>query len=289
MIRTGRLKSKAMRILWKNKFLVWNLAALIFIKVFFSYSGLQFASLVDSLATFSKEEVISQTNTLRQNLGLGILKENPVLDVAALQKLQDMIQNQYFAHSSPAGVSPWYWMDTNQYKYNYAGENLAIGFLTAKDTVDAWANSPSHRENLLNSNYKEIGIAIAPAKIANSQGFLVVQLFGTPKPTVPSKTIAQTRPPIKTPDATPIAISLSPKEPVISKIDNISSRFNKITQIFNATFILYALAAFLFSIVLLSLYGLKRASAIRTATSFAILILAVAIPVLQTTHTALII
>ncbi len=288
-----------MSIIWKNKFLVWNLAALIFIKVFFSYSGLQFASLVDSLTAFSKEEVLSQTNTLRQNLGLGILKEDPVLDFAALQKLQDMIQNQYFAHSSPAGVSPWYWMDTNQYKYNYAGENLAIGFLTAKDTVDAWANSPSHRENLLNSNYKEIGIAIAPAKIENSQGFLVVQLFGTPKPTVSSKIIAQTRPPVKTLGAAPIIISLSPmvhaasqvnkEEPLVSKIDNASPRFNKITQTFNIAFILYALAAFLFSLVLLSLYGLKKASAIRTATSFAILILAVAVPVLQTTHTALII
>ncbi|MBI2063783.1 MAG: hypothetical protein HYT65_02215 [Candidatus Yanofskybacteria bacterium] len=173
-----------MRSPWKNnKFLFYNLIALVFIKAVFSYSGLQFANLMDGLAAFAKEDVIMQTNVLRQTLGLGGLKESTVLDIAAAQKLQDMLQNQYFAHTSPAGVSPWHWIEVNQYKYAYAGENLAIGFLTAKDTVDAWADSPSHRANLLNPNFREIGIAVAPAKIQDSQGFLVVQLFGTPRPT----------------------------------------------------------------------------------------------------------
>src|SRR3989344_3501585 len=174
-----------MGFLWKNnKFLFYNLIALVFIKAVFSYSGLQFANLIDSIAAFGKEDIIIQTNTLRQTLGLGGLRESVVLNIAAAQKLQDMIQNQYFAHTSPAGVSPWHWIEVNKYDYSRAGENLAIGFLTAKDTVDAWANSPSHRANLLNADYKEIGIAVAPAKIQNSQGYLVVQLFGTPRPAI---------------------------------------------------------------------------------------------------------
>src|SRR3989344_3536372 len=206
----------------KNKFLFYNLVALIFVKAVFSYSGLQLANLVDGVIPFSKEDVIAQTNVFRQTLGLGGLKESLALDIAAAQKLQDMVQNQYFAHTSPLGVSPWHWIDINQYKYTYAGENLAIGFLTAKDAVDAWANSPTHRANLLNSNYKEIGIAVAPANIKNNQGFLVVQLFGTPKPTAPVavskpaiKQVAQIKPsptasPARTPAATQVAVSVSP-------------------------------------------------------------------------------
>lgn len=297
--------------IWKNKFLFWNLVALVFIKTIFSYSGLQFASLIDGLTAFPKEEIIAQTNTLRQSLGFDVLKENPVLDIAAAQKLQDMTQNQYFAHTSPAGISPWHWIEVNQYKYTYAGENLAIGFLTAKDAVNAWANSPSHRANLLNSNYKEIGIAVAPAKIQNSQGFLVVQLFGTPKPTTPfnvatkPKQVTQIKPtvivtPIRTPIATQVVVSISPivrsateeenaEEPIAVQVNNTSQRLNNASHTFNTIFVLYALIAFLVSLVITAFYGLRKGLVVRIATSFAILILAIVIPVIQVTRTALII
>ncbi|MDO8626283.1 MAG: CAP domain-containing protein, partial [Candidatus Magasanikbacteria bacterium] len=285
---------------WKNnKFLFYNLLALVFIKAVFSYSSLQFANLIDGIAAFGKEDIIIQTNTLRQTLGLGGLRESVVLDIAAAQKLQDMLQNQYFAHTSPAGVSPWHWIEVNQYKYSYAGENLAIGFLTAKDTVNAWANSPSHRANLLNANYKEIGIAIAPAKIQNSQGFLVVQLFGTPKPTVAPvaskpKPIAQIKPspiitPVKAPIATQIAVLPSSAvksateenigKPIVSQVSGISPELNKMAHTFNTAFILYALIAFLVSLMIMVFYGLKRNLVIRTAASFAILLLAIIVPV----------
>jgi len=295
-----------MGFLWKNnKFLFYNLIALVFIKAVFSYSGLQFANLIDSIAAFGKEDIIIQTNTLRQTLGLGGLRESVVLNIAAAQKLQDMIQNQYFAHTSPAGVSPWHWIEVNKYDYSRAGENLAIGFLTAKDTVDAWANSPSHRANLLNADYKEIGIAVAPAKIQNSQGYLVVQLFGTPQPVVipvasQLKQVAQTIPsPTLTPVIIPAIILPSPvvqstteesmEKPVISQVSGISPQLSKVANTFNTAFILYALITFLVSLVIVAFYGLKRGLVIRTAASFAILLLAIVVPVLQITRTALII
>ncbi|MBI2669864.1 MAG: hypothetical protein HYX20_01850 [Candidatus Yanofskybacteria bacterium] len=295
---------------WKNnKFLFYNLIALVFIKAVFSYSGFQFANLIDGIAAFAKEDVIMQTNVLRQTLGLGGLKESTVLDLAATQKLQDMIQNQYFAHVSPAGVSPWHWIQINQYKYSYAGENLAIGFLTAKDTVDAWANSPSHRANLLNPNYKEIGIAVAPAKLQNSQGFLVVQLFGTPQPVITTavnqpKQVAEiiptpviTRTPI--PTVAQATISLTPtiqstaeenvKKPITSQVSGISPQLSRVARTFNTAFVLYALIVFLISLVIMAFYGLKRGLVIKTAASFVILLLAIVVPVIQITHTALII
>ena len=306
-----------MKILWKNKFLFWNLIALIFIKAVFSYSGLQFASLLDGVAIFGKEDVVSQTNVFRKALGLTELKESTVLDLAAAQKLQDMKYNQYFAHTSPAGISPWHWIEVNQYKYSYAGENLAIGFFSAKDTVDAWVNSPSHRANLANANYKEIGVAVAPAKINNSEGFLVVQLFGTPRPVITATKVTKTPAPIKpSPTPTKVATVRTPipaaqlrpaatqvppaptespaialeeiSEPIVSNITQSTPRIAQISRTLNTSLILYALLAFLVSVVILVFRELNKQLVVRTAVSLALLILAVAVPVLQVSRVALI-
>ncbi len=206
-----------MNILWKDKFIFWNLIILILLKVGFSFSGFEYAQISNSLSSFSGSEVVSQTNVFRSRLGLNTLSENQALDAAAAAKLQDMISQQYFAHFSPAGTSPWHWIDANNYKYSYAGENLAIGFMNAKDTVDAWINSSSHRENLVNSHYKEIGVAVAKTKIQNDEGFLVVQMFGTPRSAVAVRnSIPVTSPvkPIATPKKTPLPATVAIITPI---------------------------------------------------------------------------
>lgn len=294
-----------MNLLWKNKFVFWNLVALIFIKAVFSYSGLQFASIMGGAPVFAKEEIVSQTNTFREFLGLGDLKEDPVLDQAAFQKLQNMITNQYFAHTSPTGVSPWYWIEVNKYGYIYAGENLAIGFLTAKDTVDAWENSPTHRANLVNPNFKEIGVAVAPAKIQNSEGFLVVQLFGTPKPAKPAVAVIKPSPTPAPPKATPTSSSLahSPtpsasvqpaakgavtETPVSVTAATLTPRLAKVSKMLNTTLVVYSMLVFLASLAFLVFYGASKGLVIRTAASLAMVILAIAVPVFQISRTALI-
>ncbi len=294
-----------MNFFWKNKFVFWNLIALIFVKAVFSYSGLQFASLMGGAPIFAKEEIVSQTNAFREFLGLGDLKENPVLDQAASQKLQDMITNQYFAHTSPLGISPWRWIEVNNYGYVYAGENLAIGFLTAKDAVDAWENSPSHRANLANPNFKEIGVAVAPAKIQNSEGFLVVQLFGTPKPAKPAVAVIKPSPspaPLKaTPASSPLAHSPAPSASVQSATKNVATetpvsvtvatltpKLAKVSKTLNATLVVYSLLAFLASLAFLVFYGASKELVIRTAVSFSMVVLAIAVPVFQASSIALI-
>ncbi len=294
-----------MNFFWKNKFVFWNLVALILIKAVFSYSGLQFASIMGGAPIFAKEEIVSQTNTFREFLGLGDLKENPVLDQAASQKLQNMIANQYFAHTSPTGISPWHWIEINNYGYIYAGENLAIGFLTAKDAVDAWENSPSHRANLANPNFKEIGVAVAPAKIQNSEGFLVVQLFGTPKPTKPAAAVIKPSPspapPKATPTSSPLAHSPTPSTSVQSAVKNVATetpvsvtvatltpKLAKVSKTLNTTLVVYSLLAFLASLVFLVFTGARKELVIRTATSFSMVVLAIAVPVFQISRVALI-
>jgi len=99
-----------------------------------------------------------------------------------------MFKNKYFSHYSPTGISPWDWIDKSGYDYYYAGENLAMNFLDTEEVIKGWLNSPSHRENLLNKDYKDMGIAVVSGDF-NNEGInriLVVQMFGSKaKPSIP--------------------------------------------------------------------------------------------------------
>lgn len=130
-------------------------------------------------ADITKIDLINLLNQDRQKLGLNPLTQNNTLDKAAYLKGEDMIQNSYFSHQSPEGITPWFWFLQAGYDYKYAGENLAIGFVDSKNVYDAWLNSPSHKENLLNPNYKEIGTAVLQ-NFGNNNATIVVQLFGSP-------------------------------------------------------------------------------------------------------------
>lgn len=124
--------------------------------------------------------LIKETNGNRLADNLSALEVNPLLTGAAQTKAEDMASKGYFAHISPEGVTPWYWIDRVGYKYSYAGENLAINFLDSKDAVDAWMNSADHRANILNNHFTEIGIGIAKGIYQNRETIFIVQMFGRP-------------------------------------------------------------------------------------------------------------
>ncbi|MCX6723023.1 MAG: CAP domain-containing protein [Candidatus Staskawiczbacteria bacterium] len=80
-------------------------------------------------ADITKLVLQNSVNQTRQSSGLKPLIENQKLNQAAQLKAQNMVANNYFAHTSPTGVSPWFWFLKVGYNYKYAGENLAIGIL----------------------------------------------------------------------------------------------------------------------------------------------------------------
>lgn len=127
----------------------------------------------------SPTNVIELVNKSRNAQGLSELKENEKLDKIARAKLLDMIENNYFAHTSPKGINPWFWYEKNGYDYKYAGENLAINFLKVEDQHRAWMESPTHRKNILNANYQEIGVAVEAGKVNGQMAIITVQEFGT--------------------------------------------------------------------------------------------------------------
>lgn len=123
--------------------------------------------------------VVNLTNKDRKAAGLSELTINKKLSDAAYAKALDMLQNNYFAHVSPSGKTPWSWMEAENYNYIYAGENLAINFKTPEETETAWMNSPSHKENILGKNYSEVGIAEARGTMNGQPAVVVVEMFGT--------------------------------------------------------------------------------------------------------------
>jgi hypothetical protein len=90
-----------------------------------------------------------------------------------------MYARDYWAHVSPIGTQPWFFITESGYQYRYAGENLARDFSDPDSVVKAWMNSPSHKDNLLSDKYHDIGVAVVDGKLGGQETTLVVQMFGT--------------------------------------------------------------------------------------------------------------
>jgi uncharacterized protein YkwD len=133
-------------------------------------------------ADISEKVLINLTNEDRTSQGLVPLQENSKLSEAAYLKAKDMMDKGYFSHQSPEGVTPWYWIKKAGYDYKFAGENLAIGFLDSQEVFNAWMLSLPHQKNVLNPNYKEMGIAVLKGNFQGNETAVVVQLFGSSLP-----------------------------------------------------------------------------------------------------------
>src|SRR3990167_222918 len=120
------------------------------------------------------------TNEERQAQNLQTLAVSPILNKAAEMKAADMATKSYFAHTSPEGKTPWYWLDQAGFKYQYAGENLAINFSDSKDVTNAWMASPTHKANIVKGNYSEIGTGIAVGMYEGRKTIFVAQVYANP-------------------------------------------------------------------------------------------------------------
>lgn len=133
---------------------------------------------------FSSEITISkvfdQTNQQRIQTGLEPLSYNDTLSKSAQAKAEHMFALNYWAHNAPDGTTPWDFFKQVDYQYQIAGENLAKDFYDTSSMLSAWMKSPTHRDNIVNSKYKEIGIGVVNGTLSGIKTTLVVQHFGTP-------------------------------------------------------------------------------------------------------------
>lgn len=136
-------------------------------------------SVLGFASNITPTRVLELTNQKRAEQGLAPLTINSKLNESAQRKAGDMFAFNYWAHISPSGRNPWSFFQEVGYKYLYAGENLARDFMSSEAVVEAWMNSPTHRDNILNGNYKEIGLSVVNGTLNGVETTLVVQHFGT--------------------------------------------------------------------------------------------------------------
>lgn len=162
-----------------------GIAFCLFALVFVSQARL-IVETVPQLGAVIASVVIEITNTERGAVA-GPLRVSSVLTEAAEAKARHMAEEGYFAHIGPDGKTPWQWFSEAGYTFAYAGENLAVRFDESADVVTAWMNSPSHRANIVGTQFTEIGVGVAEGVYEGRPATFVVQMFGTPRP-APSET-----------------------------------------------------------------------------------------------------
>lgn len=175
------------------------------------------------VSTVLPSVVVNLTNAERADNSALPLQRSAILDKAAKLKAEHMAKNEYFAHFSPDGVSPWHWFDQAGYVYAHAGENLAIHFTDSSEVVEAWMKSPLHRANIVNNKYTEIGVGTVKGTYEGYDTVYVVQLFGTPAIAAQPAPIATNESVVSdvvTAEA-PLAVATEPT-PVLAAVDTVA-------------------------------------------------------------------
>jgi len=162
-----------------HKGLLVLLIALLVIEGFFIATEKKYSGVLGETASIKIQDLLDLTNQKRAENGLPSLSISSELNVAATNKAGDMFAKNYWAHVGPDGTTPWSFIRSAGYEYVYAGENLARGYSTASDVVNAWMASPGHRDNILSNNYKDVGFAIQEGTLTGDSTVLVVQEFGS--------------------------------------------------------------------------------------------------------------
>jgi uncharacterized protein YkwD len=130
----------------------------------------------------SHSSLLAETNEERTANGSNTVVLNDKLNQAAQVKANDMVARDYWSHNTPDGKEPWTFVVASGYEYKKAGENLAYGFSDSEATIRGWMNSPSHRANLLDVAFSEVGFGYANANDYQGKGevTIVVAMYGNP-------------------------------------------------------------------------------------------------------------
>ena len=183
--------------------LKWYVALLVGIKViavtllFSAYPD--FARLSGDLAA----EVARMVNASREKASASPLILDPALTRAAELKAQDMLARAYFEHVSPDGTMPWEWINKNEYQFQAMGENLAMDFTTGESAHLALMQSDTHRTNILEKRYQNIGIGVASGNFAGRETNILVEFFAAPS-TARAAAAASAVPPVSAKPALPV-------------------------------------------------------------------------------------
>lgn len=197
MLKRRRKKRKGIdvgKFGWEPRYLKRNhlVASAVLVVCLFAGTGLMERFVTQSgspyIAAVISAVLVDLANDDRGQAELPKLTVNPKLVAAAQLKANDMAEKGYFAHQTPDGYDSWHWFEAVGYDYTHAGENLAVDFSDSAEMEKAWMESPTHRGNILNEKYTEVGIATAKGMYKGRETTFAVQMFGRPSATEIAKT-----------------------------------------------------------------------------------------------------
>ena len=144
------------------------------------YNFTRTGSVLGKIIDITPNGLLAATNDKRDEAKVSRLTLNDKLMKAAADKAQDIFKHQYWDHTSPSGIDPWYWINETNYKYDEAGENLAKNFTTANGAITGWMASDSHKKNILKASYTDAGFAVASGELEGEQTTVIVALYAKP-------------------------------------------------------------------------------------------------------------
>ena len=123
--------------------------------------------------TSDESELLKLINLEREKNNLPNFEIDDALQNVARLKANDIVQNNYFSHTSPTYGTPFEMLKNNSIAYKTASENIA-GNSSIAGAVESWLNSDTHKENILSTNYNYTGIAVVDSI---AYGKVIVELF----------------------------------------------------------------------------------------------------------------
>lgn len=131
----------------------------------------------------SANSLLEETNQERSAHGSPDLKFNNLLGEAAQNKADDMAKRDYWSHNTPDGKQPWQFINKEGYKYSVASENLAYGFNSSAEAIDAWMQSDSHRNAMLDKAVDDVGFGISTSLDYQNKGAqtIIVAMYAHPQ------------------------------------------------------------------------------------------------------------
>ena len=116
-----------------------------------------------------RAEMLAEVNAVRRKAGAPPLRLNPDLEQSAQAHAEDMLARGYFAHQSPSGTTVRERSRKAGYDWRTIGENIAEGQKSVQEVMATWMSSPGHRQNILNPDFKDLGIGLAAGKSKNGE------------------------------------------------------------------------------------------------------------------------
>lgn len=126
--------------------------------------------------TIFKEEIVTRTNEVRANVKLAPVKVDKLLAQVAQDMASDLASRGKLSHTDAKGRSLRKRIDDSTYPWKSIGENIAMGYTSAKEFIAEWVKSETHKKNMLTADFNEIGIGLARSKDGD---IYLVQVFAS--------------------------------------------------------------------------------------------------------------